>query len=224
MQTIGPLVDESGKPINFAPTAGLDIYTSAAGVNVGFAVSGQTLYCIDLALVNIPPVGALQKVVAQIVPQYSQELVRIAPAGGLIDVAVVPFIANAGAQADLLVSANDAPDPIRAGQILTYTIAVRNLGPAPATQVALTSFALPFNENFGINPIPSQGNCNTVGVAGNVVSCQLGTVANGAVATVTVQVQVSQPQTVRAAFTGSSVVGDPNTANNSAASVTTVTP
>ena len=81
LQTIGPLVDESGNPINFAPTAGLDIYTSSAGFNVGFAASGQTLYCIDLDSVSVPPVGVLQKVVAQVLPQYTQELARVTPAG-----------------------------------------------------------------------------------------------------------------------------------------------
>lgn len=229
LQTIGPLVDESGNPINFAPTAGLDIYTSSAGFNVGFAASGQTLYCIDLDSVSVPPVGVLQKVVAQVLPQYTQELARVTPAGGLIDVAVVPFLGDGGApQADLAVTANDAPDPVRGGQTLTYTIAVRNLGPAPATQVALTSTALPFDENFGINPVPSQGKCNTAGAAGNLLNCQLGTLASGTSATVTVQVQVSPlpfkgAQTVNVTFTGSSAVSDPNTANNSAVAVTTVT-
>lgn len=221
LQTIGPLVDANGNPINIAPAAGLDIYTSAAGVNIGYAVSGQTLYCIDLASVNVPPIGTQQKVVAQVLPQYTQELARIATAGGLIDVAVVPFIGNAGGQADLAVAASDSPDPVRVGQVLSYNISVANRGPAAATQVTLTSSELPFDENFGVNPVPSQGKCNTTGATGNLLNCQLGTLANGATATVAVQVQVSQPQTVKVTFTGSSAVGDPNTANNSASVVTT---
>ena len=229
LQTIGPLVDEAGNPINFAPTAGLDIYTDATGANVGFAASGQTLYCIDLDSVTVPPVGVLQKVVAQVLPQYTQELARIAPAGGLIDIAVVPFLGNAGApQADLAVTANDAPDPVRGGQVLTYTVAVRNLGSAPATQVALTSTALPLNPNFGVNPIPTQGKCDVASGAGSALKCDLGTLASGAVASVTVQVPTNPlpflgAQTVSVTFAGSSAVADSNPADNSAVAVTTVT-
>lgn len=72
LKTIEPLGDEQGKPLNFAPTAGLDIYTNAAGANIGFAVSGKDLYCIDLASVNADlPIGTQQKVVAQRLPDYS---------------------------------------------------------------------------------------------------------------------------------------------------------
>lgn len=38
----------NGLGVNFAPTAGFDIFTDAKGVNTGFAVSGSTLYTIDL--------------------------------------------------------------------------------------------------------------------------------------------------------------------------------
>lgn len=52
LKTIGSL------GINFAPTGGFDIFTDANGVNTAFAISGSTLYTIDLNT------GAAKKVAA----------------------------------------------------------------------------------------------------------------------------------------------------------------
>jgi len=105
LKTIGSIVDPSGKPLNFAPNAGLDIFSSPAPggfVNRAVAVSGRTLYCIDLSSFdpNFPP-GSLQKVVATPVPGTALNPLNssIVP-GGFIDVAIAPFVrpvANAGA-------------------------------------------------------------------------------------------------------------------------------
>ncbi len=42
LRMIGPLVDADGGPLDFAPTAGLDIYTNG-GSNVGVAVSEERI-------------------------------------------------------------------------------------------------------------------------------------------------------------------------------------
>jgi len=42
------------------------------------------------------------------------------------------------ALADLALDLNSAPDPVLAGQVMTYTLAVSNTGPSPATTVTLT--------------------------------------------------------------------------------------
>lgn len=123
LKTIRPIVDEKGNPLNFAPTAGLDIYTSPAGANIGFAVTAQDLYCIDLGGVNANlPVGTQQKVAAQKLPDLSLQIAKLAR-GGLIDVALVPFLANAApGQADVAVTASDAPDPVCLGTTLRYRV------------------------------------------------------------------------------------------------------
>lgn len=66
LQTIGPIVDTTGAPINFASVAGIDVYTDANRVNTLVAVNGQTLYTIDLA--QLTPglaLGTTQKVIAK---------------------------------------------------------------------------------------------------------------------------------------------------------------
>ena len=58
-------------------------------------------------------------------------------------------VAKQPAVADIVVSTfTDAPDPVAAGQDLTYTITAKNNGPAPATNVVLTDFPLPANVQF----------------------------------------------------------------------------
>jgi hypothetical protein len=91
LKTIGPFVDQGGNPINFAANAGLDVYTGPDGRDVALAVSGQTLYCVDLTSFDplLPP-GTLQKVVASPVQRFLQPMPQDPSivTGGFIDVAV----------------------------------------------------------------------------------------------------------------------------------------
>jgi hypothetical protein len=225
LKTIGPVVDEQGKPVNFAPTAGLDIYTNASGANVGFAVTGQDLYCIDLATVNANlPVGTQQKVLAQKLPAYSLEIARLA-CGGLIDIAVNPFApAPVANQADLEVTASAFPGEARSGSRIFFTAMVRNLGPAPANSVSLSSTVLPFT-NLPRPPsvTTSQGTCSIGGTLRFLVGCDLGTLASGASVTVSVNgFYNGAPGTLGTTFNAFSPVFDANRANNSASAQTTI--
>ncbi|HYH06434.1 MAG TPA: IPTL-CTERM sorting domain-containing protein [Thermoanaerobaculia bacterium] len=71
------------------------------------------------------------------------------------------------------------------GSTLTYTITVSNAGPSPATGVVVTD-TLPAGLQL-ISATPSQGTCNAV----NPISCNIGTLNNGANATVTIQALVT---------------------------------
>lgn len=231
LKTIGPLVDEQGNPLNFAPAAGLDIYTSPAGQNVGFAVTGQDLYCIDLAAVDPDqPVGALQKVVAERLPSYSQEIARSVNNGGLIDVAVLgagpALVAN---QADLQVTASGSAGGVGGRVNVSYFVSVKNLGPATASTASLASTTLACSglpgTVGGCSAAASQGSCTLNGLAGNLLSCNFGDLASGATATVRVGGGTFNlaPGGVTSTFTGLSNTPDANRDNNSA-SVTVVIP
>ncbi|MCF6273668.1 MAG: hypothetical protein L3J37_10870 [Rhodobacteraceae bacterium] len=105
--------------------------------------------------------------------------------------------ANAGfnvlARVDVAVTKVASPDPVAAGQVLAYVITARNLanGLSSAENVSIND-ALPNNMTF-ISATPSAGVCGITPLAGsvtsagnNMIGCNLGTLANGAQATVTV--------------------------------------
>src|SRR5262245_7389001 len=85
LQTIGPLVNPKGVPINVSPTADFDIYSDkATGANSIIGVSGRRLFTIDLTQIN----PALQRGQTQNVVVRG---ITMRESGGLfIDVAVAP--------------------------------------------------------------------------------------------------------------------------------------
>jgi uncharacterized repeat protein (TIGR01451 family) len=121
--------------------------------------------------------------------------------------------------ADLAVTKNDSPDPVVVRANLTYTVTVRNLGPAAARDVT-TFDQLPADAVF-ISATPTQGSCAR-GRDG-VLACALGTVNPFAAPTVTI---VVSPSRSGATLTNSATVRanspDPDLANNRATATTTV--
>jgi uncharacterized repeat protein (TIGR01451 family) len=81
---------------------------------------------------------------------------------------------------DLRVTQVDSPDPVRVGDKVTYTVTVANKGPEIATNVVLTDL-LPATATL-ISAVPSTGSCS--GTA--TITCALGSLANGASATVVI--------------------------------------
>lgn len=136
-------------------------------------------------------------------------------------------------RADVSVTKTDSPDPVAAGQNLTYVITARSNGPSQALNVTIDD-VLPLNVLF-VSATPSTGTCavtptaNSVTGAGNRnVTCNLGTIANGAQQTVTI---VVRPAT---ATRGTTLTNDvtvstttieppsPGTSNNTATAATAV--
>ncbi len=120
------------------------------------------------------------------------------------------------AAADLAVTKTDSPDPVTAGVDLTYTVTVTNNGPDAATGVALSD-TLPVGVAL-VSSTPSQGSCTGT----FPVTCDLGTLANAATATVTIVVRPATPGTITNSASVTSNVFDPDPANNTAAADTTV--
>jgi uncharacterized repeat protein (TIGR01451 family) len=119
--------------------------------------------------------------------------------------------------ADLSVSIGDSPDPVPVGSNLSYTVSVANHGPSPATGVSLTD-TLPAGVTI-VSITPSQGSDS---VANGVITTNLGSLAAGASATLTIIVTPQTPGTLTDTAHVTANEADPNTANNSASQSTTV--
>ncbi|MBI4338077.1 MAG: DUF11 domain-containing protein [Chloroflexi bacterium] len=119
--------------------------------------------------------------------------------------------------ADLEVTKADAPDPVLVGQGLTYTVTVTNKGPAAATGVTLTD-TLPGNVTFGSLTF-SQGSC---ALSGSTVTCNLGNLANGASALVTITVTPGAAGALSNTVSVTGAQADPDAADNTVTTTTTV--
>ena len=118
--------------------------------------------------------------------------------------------------ADLSVSLT-APTTATTGAAVSWVATVSNLGPNAAVDATL---ALDLDSSLIINSItPSQGSCGT----GPSVNCDLGGLANGASATVTISATPTAAATLAGSASVSSVSYDPTTTNNQATTSTTVT-
>ena len=138
---------------------------------------------------------------------------------------------------DVTVAKNFTPDPVRAGQDVTYVVTATNLDvssgggtPSTAANVTVTD-DLPDNVRF-ISATPSAGTCGTQPVAnavtsGDQVICNLGSLAGDAQATVTIVVQptnVTRGSLLRNTARVSTSSFETNMANNTAFVEGTVQP
>jgi uncharacterized repeat protein (TIGR01451 family) len=94
--------------------------------------------------------------------------------------------------ADLEVTAAATPDPVGAGGLLTYQIDLSNAGPDPADELGAL-VVLPEGSEFAA-VTTTAGSCAPPSTENpRAVACTFGTGAVGAVATITVDVQVTAP-------------------------------
>jgi uncharacterized repeat protein (TIGR01451 family) len=125
----------------------------------------------------------------------------------------------ASADADLSISTTASPEPVLVNDPLTYTITVKNNGPADATTVQLAD-TLPAGVTFE-SATPLQGTCSE---ATGTVTCSLDPLPNAQSATVQITVRPQSADTITNQASVSSTDPDPNPADNSASTQTTVSP
>ena len=126
------------------------------------------------------------------------------PCGIAVDNVVMRHVqlTNGGpAAVDLSLTKTDDPDPVVVGENITYTLDVKNNGPDTATNVVVVD-KLPSSSAY-VSATSSQGTCTRVG---NIVTCNLGSMNNGAMATVTIVAKaLGNPNTI---FNTASVTSD----------------
>ncbi|MCC6544773.1 MAG: DUF11 domain-containing protein, partial [Nitrospirae bacterium] len=127
-------------------------------------------------------------------------------AGGSQDVPIKNV--NSSQQANLSITKSDSPDPVTVGGTLTYNITVTNSGPNAASNVTMTD-TIPGSTTF-VSATSSQGSCS----GSSTVNCSLGTINNGASATVTIVVIPTTAGTISNKASVTSSTTDPNSSNN----------
>ena len=116
-----------------------------------------------------------------------------------------------GPRADLSITMNSSPNPVKVGQNLSYIMTVTNNGPEDATNVMVTS-PLPFNASL-LAFAKTQGNCND---RFGPFSCDLGNMAVGDSASVTMVVRPLSAGQITSTADVTSTEADPNNADNTA--------
>jgi uncharacterized repeat protein (TIGR01451 family) len=132
------------------------------------------------------------------------------------------FFRIASNQADLEIRKTDSPDPVAAGEQLTYAIEVENHGPETALDVEVTD-TLPSEVTY----VSDTAGCDTSALP--VLTCSLGDLANGATTSFDIVVTVNAdaassggPVTISNAAAVEALADDTNQANDSVTQDTTV--
>jgi uncharacterized repeat protein (TIGR01451 family) len=112
----------------------------------------------------------------------------------------------------------DSPDPVIAGNPLTYTLTVRNNGPGTVAD-ALVTDSLPTGVQL-VSVSTTQGTCT----GPSIVTCALGTIASGGSATIIIVATPTVAWTIYNIAAVTSSVADPDVVNDSARSMTSVNP
>ena len=120
-------------------------------------------------------------------------------------------------RANLELVKSDDPDPVNAGETLTYSLSVANHGPSDASAVTLTDM-LPPSVTFE-SATPTQGTCLH---AAGTVTCDLGDLAEDATASVAIRVTPNVAGTIVNQASVEGAQQDANPADNSDTEETTV--
>jgi Tol biopolymer transport system component len=123
-------------------------------------------------------------------------------------------------EADLGVTIADSPDPVASGQLFTYTVTVTNAGGSDATGVTLTDV---IDDVKLRSVVTSHGAC-VEDARADTVTCDLGSLSNGASATVEIVVRAVRPK--QSPITNTATVSasepDPDTSDNEAVAETAI--
>jgi uncharacterized protein (TIGR03437 family) len=126
------------------------------------------------------------------------------------------FAVKLGPVADLAVTIAGAPSPVLAGERLTYTVNVANLGDLPLTGVRLTD-QLPAGSTL-VSATATQGVCS----GASEIVCDLGSLAEVSTARVTIVVTAPLSPSISNTARVSGAETEPDTDNNTATATTQI--
>jgi uncharacterized repeat protein (TIGR01451 family) len=131
-------------------------------------------------------------------------------------------VVNAIPAADLSVQITESVDPSTPGEALTYTVTITNLGPSPASAVTLAdTWSTTISGGVQLLSLgATQGQCAQT--ADSSIDCQLGGLASGADATLTVRLRPRGIGSVTDQAEVSAGEFDPDTTNNADSETTRI--
>ena len=130
--------------------------------------------------------------------------------------AVVTIPVASGTQADLSVTNSGSPNPVTAGNNITYTQTVTNNGPAAATTISFTD-PVPANTTVVSLTGPAGWTCSIATLTCTDTTTMAATTTANFTFVVKVNTNVASGTTITQTDSVSSITGDPTSANNSAA-------
>ena len=200
-------------------------YLGESGYPVtGTLANGQIQMSIPLSALGLKPGDKLLNVAAfaTAAPDEADQTASIVVNSARTIDATPPFDATIAQLADVGVTIAGSPNPVKKGKTLTYTVAVKDNGPADSKGVSLSD---PLPAGLMLKSASTtQGSCTVPTGKSRTLTCSLGDLANGKTATVTITGQPAAKGTLTNQVTVSSTSpGDPDSSNNSATATTTVT-
>jgi uncharacterized repeat protein (TIGR01451 family) len=211
--SVGPGQDAMG-PVTADSTVGEGFVL----VNPNFVGAQIDVYSLSTFVLNgsISLPGISGNVQTDSLTRWSQDGLAFA-AGGQVYILRSKLVRDLSSSlADLSVAAS-APASGTTGTNLTYGLTISNAGPLAATPATLTD-DIPSGSTLQ-SVTTSQGTCS----GATIVYCDLGNLNSGSSATVQITVTPLSAGTLTNTASVTAPQGDPNTANNSAVSTTTVT-
>ena len=122
--------------------------------------------------------------------------------------------------ADVVVTSTDT-EPVKAGKPVVYTVSVANSGPSAATQLVLHDSWTPAPVGASFKKVSwTQGSCWQDSATS--ITCSLGRLAPGGVATVTLELVSGRPGILYDTASAAAAEFDPNDSNNTFTQATTV--
>ena len=203
----GPVVSDSTLGLAFV---GESTYYSTSGTQIQVFNESSFLPTGSIPFANVSQ-GTLKRVV-----RWGQN--GVATINGseiyVFQSSLVKDLSSTPADLGIAVS---GPSTATTGTAVSYSVKVNNNGPNAAQQATA---AVTLDASLIVNSITaSQGSCGS----GSAFNCNLGSLANGASATVTINATPTTAGTVTNTAAVSSVSYDPTSSNNQASSSTTVT-
>lgn len=215
LQTVAP---GSGVSYNLTltPSAGftgqvaLSISGLPTGVNATFNPSSVNINDTDSKS------STLSVTTSANTPVGTYPLTITAISGSLQHTTTVSLRVLTSTSADLSLAGTASPNPAAVGSTLSYRLTLTNNGPATSTNAQLTD-TLPSNVTF-VSASTTQGSCSGTGT----VNCNIGTLASGASAIVTIVVTPTASGQISNTATASGTEADPDSTNNSTTTTTVI--